>query len=136
MFKEYLKNEARFIHKPELVDETYDDLGLMTYTMKTDLIFWNGKKQIVIKRADENGVFYTNLASVPSWARWIIKPDDKDLKYPSILHDGLYDKRSFTKRVYADWNYLIAMKCEKVNWAKRWVIFLSVRIAGKDYYKK
>ena len=55
------------------------------------------------------------------------------LKYPSILHDGLYEDKTSFARLYADWMYLLAMRTEGVNIFVRWFFFLSVRIFGKKY---
>jgi hypothetical protein len=132
--KEDFKNKPRFIHKPELIFE-YERDGFKYYSLADDLIYWTGKKQIVIKKVDKSGVFITNLSSIPKVLHWIIKPDNKKLIYPSILHDGLYSKHSIIKRIVGDWLYLGALKVEGFNALGRWVVFLSVRLFGKDYYR-
>lgn len=132
-FKDYFRTKAKFIHKPNLVEEYTED-DVVFYSMDSDLVFFNGKKNIVIKAVDEGGgVFYTNLASIPNYLSWFVKADRKKMKYASVLHDGLYDDKNLYKRVYADWMFLLALKVEGEYLPLRWIAFLSVRIFGSSY---
>lgn len=138
-FKDYFKPKAYFVHKPNLITE-YKENGVVFYSMDSDLIFATGKKiggrdeLIVIKAIDESGAtFFSNLASVPRLLKWAIKPDRDKLKYPALLHDGLYGETKLFKRVYADWIFLLALKVEEENIFIRWGAFLAVRVAGSSY---
>ncbi len=125
--------KAVFVNKPKFIKQYRGRDGLMKYSMDSALVFWTGRKQIVIKNMDYNGTFITNLASLPLWIHWLLKPDSKYLKYASALHDGLYDKKNLYKRVYADWTYLQALKVEGCPFVLRWVFFFGVRIFGSSY---
>lgn len=132
--KKYFTSKPRFIHKPKLVKEFIGIDGLVKYSIDSDLIFWTGKEQVIVKAVDEDGrVFLTNLASIPRVLHWLIKPDDKDLIYPSMLHDGLYDAKSIFNRIRADFLFLLALKAEKSSFTKRWFAFVFVRIFGSRY---
>ena len=138
-FKDYFKPKAYFVHKPNLIFE-YEEEGEKYYSMDSDLIFCTGKivkgklEKIVIKAIDESGaIFYSNLASIPKLLRWLVKPDSKRIKFPALLHDGLYGETKLFKRVYADWIFLLALKVEEENIFIRWGAFLAVRVAGSSY---
>ncbi len=122
-----------FITKPNFIYEFTGDDGLKKYSMDSDLVFWNGKKQFIAKAVDHNETFITNLASLPKWIHWLIKPDSKYLKYGSALHDFLYDEKDIYKRVDADWTYLQALKVEGCPFVLRWGFFFGVRIFGSSY---
>ena len=138
-FKDYFKPKAYFEHKPNLIFE-YEEEGEKYYSMDSDLIFCTGKmiegekEKIIIKAIDESGaIFYSNLASIPKWLTWLIKPDRDKLKYAALLHDGLYGALTLGKRVYDDWIFLLALKVEEENIFIRWGAFLAVRVAGSSY---
>lgn len=126
-------SEARFIHKPNLIEEFTGDDGLMKYSMDSDLIFWDGKVQVIVKAISNNEVFISNLASLPKFVHFALKPDNKYIKYPSVLHDGLYENKSMFSRVKSDWLFLEALKAEQCPYLLRWTMFLAVRIAGSSY---
>ena len=132
-FKDYFKSDAKFIQKPNFIEEFRGQDGLMKYSLDKDLVFWNGKEQITIKAVDNNEVFISNLASIPTFLHSILKPDNKYIKYASCLHDGLYDDKDLASRVYADWMFLLAMKQEDCPLVLRWVLFLGVRLFGSSY---
>ena len=148
-FKDYFGTKAYFVHKPNLVLE-YEEKNETTYTLDSDLIFWNGKKQIIIKRLDEDGgSFKTNLVTLPTIFRKIVKFFERfewfekiiyslreKMKFGAVLHDGMYDRPSFFERVYADWMLLLAYKVDGVNFFIRWLAFLLVRIFGSSYRNK
>ena len=125
--------EQRFIHKPKFIPEYVGDDGLMKYSMDSDLIYWDGTNQIIVKAVSNNEVFITNLASIPTWLHKIIKPDNKYIKYASALHDGLYEHKSIMSRVRSDWMYLSALKAEECPLILRWTFFLGVRCFGSSY---
>ncbi len=125
--------KAIFITKPNFVYEFTGEDGLKSYSMSSDLVFWTGKKQIVIKAVDHNETFITNLASVPKFLHSILKPDSKYLKYARALHDGMYEAKNLFTRVYSDWTYLKALKADDCPFALRWSCFLGVRMFGSSY---
>ena len=132
-FKDLLNNKAEFVHKPNLVFEYRNMEGVSFYSLDSDLIYWTGKEQIVVKALEHSEIFITNLASVPEWLHWLIRPDNKYLKYPSVLHDYIYDNKSLAKRVYADWIFLQALKAEGCPFFLRWSAFLAVRRFGGKF---
>lgn len=134
-FKDYLTNKKHigFKSRPNLSLE-YEEKGIKYYSMDKDLTFYNGKNNLVIQRVDASGgVFHTDIATIPKWIHWLYPPNKSKTKYPSILHDGLYEDKAIFARLYADWMYLLSMKTEKVNFFVRWFFFFSVRIFGKKY---
>ena len=106
--------------------------GSKYFSMDAPLIFWDGKKKIIIDNAD----FFTNFASIPKIATKLtgIKPDRETMQLPSALHDDLYGKKTILNRVYSDWMFLKAMKAEGENFFIRWSAFLAVRAFGSEYY--
>lgn len=134
-FKDYLTNRRHigFKSRPNLNLE-YEEDDVKYYSMDKDLIFYNGTNNITILMRDANGgTFHTDIASIPTWLHWLYPPDKNKTKYPSILHDGLYEDKTTFARLYADWMYLLAMRTERVNFFIRWFFFISVRIFGKKY---
>ncbi len=104
--------EAKFLTRPDL-ELAYTDLdGINFYLLKSQLVFHNGSKNIIVNPVKDNDSFYTNLASTPRFLHWLIPPDKNLYKYPSILHDYLYSDRSVSRR-YADKMFLIAIKSER-----------------------
>ena len=148
-FKDYFRTKAYFVHKPNLVKE-YEEKNETTYTLDSDLIFWNGKKQIIIKRLDEDGgSFKTNLVTLPAIVRKIVKFFERfewfekiiyslreKMKFGAVLHDGMYDRPTFFERVYADSMLLLAYKVDGVNFFFRWIAFILVRLFGSSYRNK
>lgn len=131
----YFENRKHigFKSRPNLELE-YEEDKTKYYSMDKDLTFYNGKNNLVIKTKDAaGGIFHTDIATIPTWLHWLYPPDKKKTKYPSILHDGLYEDKALFARLYADWMYLLAMRSEGVNIFVRWFFFLSVRIFGKKY---
>ena len=67
-----MKTKPKFIHKPILIPE-YEQDGEITYTLDSNLIFWNGKKQIIVpiieiemidlvKRNDASLLFFSPIS--------------------------------------------------------------------------
>lgn len=86
--------------------------GLRYYSLKTPLIYVY--KGIEHKIDDENFLF--NFASVPKALRKFYKPDKKDIKYPSIVHDYDYSDRT-TKRLRDDLKIYALQKSEQIKFA-------------------
>ena len=121
--------KPQFVHKPKITFAK-SIKGIPFYSMDSDLVYWDGKKLITIKHEG----FLTNLASIPKWLHFAIKPNRLTMFYASILHDGMYGTKSLWKRISCDWCYLGAMKAEGENFFIRWTAFLAVRAFGSDYY--
>ena len=121
--------KPHFVTKPKITFAKSIE-GVPFYSMDSDLVYWNGKKLITIKHEG----FLTNLASIPKWLHFAIKPNRLTMFYASILHDGLYGEKTLSKRVLSDWTYLQAMKADGENFFIRWSAFLAVRAFGSEYY--
>lgn len=72
--------------------------------------------------------FVTDLASIPAFARWALKPDGQYAE-AAIVHDVMYDLMLFPRR-FADIVFDDAMKRAKVPFPIRKVIYWSVRLMG------
>lgn len=93
------------------LEKEYEKDGLTYYSLKSDLVFFDGENNITIKPFSDGGTFYTNLASTPKFLHFMIPPDKSLYKYPSILHDYHYSTKDVSRR-YADKIFLIAIKSE------------------------
>jgi phosphate/sulfate permease len=81
------------------------------------------KKTIVVPKG-----FVTDLASVPFYF-WAVLPRDGVYMLPAIIHDYLYwDQRC--GRSEADDVLFLAMKEYEIDAARRWIIYLGVRLGG------
>lgn len=80
--------------------------------------------------------FNTDLASVPK-IFWPILPPFGKYTNAAIIHDFLYSKYNLTdiNRKEADRMFLKIMKFYKVNNIKRHLIYLAVRLFGKNRWK-
>lgn len=86
--------------------------GLQYYSLKTPMIYWY--KGVKYELFDNEFLF--NFASVPKALRKFYKPDKKDIKYPSIVHDYDYSNR-YTKRLKDDLKLYALQKSEQVKFA-------------------
>lgn len=78
--------------------------------------------------------FWTDLASVPWFARWYVSRDGDHTK-PAVIHDWLYDVVSGfdfpgISRLDADRVFYEALKVRGVRPGLALVLFLSVRVGG------
>lgn len=88
--------------------------------------------------------FRTDLASVPSWAQWLI-PHNGPYAPAAVVHDWLYIERPPSlgtdgwvpiTRKDADGVLLRIMRELKVAWWKRTLIYNAVRVGGWWYWYK
>lgn len=85
--------------------------GLDYYALKSDLTFFNGKDNIVVRPTWNGETFMTNMASTPKWLHWIIPPDKRLYRRAAVLHDWLYCHRTISRR-FADKMFLLAIRAE------------------------
>lgn len=83
---------------------------------------------------DEDGTHYTapkgdrtDGASIPPWAWSLVGGPFSGLYLkPAVIHDNLCRMKKILRKL-ADKVFLRAMKCNKVNWFKRWLFYRIVR---------
>lgn len=135
------------------LETTFDHLGndgLKWYSLKSDLVFYNGKDNIIVRGVWNGETFLTNMASTPKWLHWLIPPDKKLYKRASVLHDWLYSHRDVSRR-YADKMFLLAIRSEmrdilvnvgnpRTKWLRQirytfiaYSFWLAVRLLGKSF---
>ncbi len=93
--------------------------------------FWNRAgniTKIVIPRG-----FTTDLASVPRVFQSIIPKLGHHIR-PAIVHDYCYEGGSNLTRKEADEMFLEGMKKTKVNFIRRNLMWLAVRVGGKGLW--
>lgn len=93
-----------------------------------DVVYYGGDcTYIRIAARDGN---YTDLASIPFFAWWLLKPDGPWL-YAAIIHDSLCGRKGVTRPV-ADAIMWQIMKTEegeyKTSWWERTAIYAAIRV--------
>jgi len=106
-----MNKDIGFINRPDLLEEYPDENGVMFYSLKEDMKFFNGVNELLVRKAWNQTVFMTNLASTPKFLHWLIPPDNKYYKYPSVLHDWLYSQKD-VPRSFADKMFRLAIISE------------------------
>lgn len=130
-------------------DHTGND-GRDWYYLKSDLVFFNGKKHLTVRPFEFGETFLTDMASTPKFLHFIIPPDKRLYKRAAVLHDYLYTDRTVSRR-YADRMFLLAIRADMkeilVNvgnprtkllrslryTATAYIFYLVVRIFGKSF---
>lgn len=78
--------------------------------------------------------YISNGASIPKLLRGIYSQQGVYVM-PSIIHDYLYDNQIYS-REFADRQFLLDMDKTNTNKSTKWVFYWTVRIFGKNNWKK
>lgn len=80
--------------------------------------------------------FETDLASIPKWLHWYIKPDDWDILLPCLCHDAVYGFKgkmpNGVKITRKESDEFLRKCCIEMGMRKTqaWMVYWSVRIGG------
>ena len=116
-----------FNTKAKLKYEYRDSEGVRWYSLKSELIFLDGKDVYIVPRS----TFLFDCASVPNLLQFIYIPTGRYTE-ASILHDWCYGERNIS-RLKADNLFYKAMKSSKVNIFTRTLFYLAVRVGGSSH---
>ena len=106
-----MRNDIGFKTELHLELEFENANGMKFYSLKTDLIFFDGKENIIVPSKMKNETFFTNLASIPKYLHWLIPPDKKLYRKSSVFHDFCYTQRHISRK-RADKLFLLATRSE------------------------
>jgi len=132
---------VRYNARPRESDPTSDWQLRTGYTVWIDIDWMDETKRwreetwaLTAPRA-----MYTDLSSIPAFARWIVSKSGPHLE-ASIIHDWLYLKwtdHRFGQKRFSDWVFADAVlvaglrDLKDFHWFKRWMIAFAVQTAGR-----
>lgn len=79
--------------------------------------------------------FKSDFASIPNFAHWFVNPFGVHAE-AAIVHDWLYAQAEPGKRKQADEIFYRAMARQNVDWLRRRIMFLAVRLGGGGAYAR
>ena len=94
--------------------------------------YWTppGKPMVII--VVDKG-FTTDLASIPRVFQSVVPKLGHHIR-PAIVHDYAYEGHTSLTRKEADAMFLDGMKTTKVNFVRRWAMWVAVRVGGKGKF--
>lgn len=110
------------------------------YIVHSEVAYW--EKGLVVQIETP---FICDLASIPSWLRWVVSNDDPRIWLPAIIHDWCYmhqgiikpfkyGSRYIPRKVYSrsqcDRFFYSGLRDQSVSYMKSQLMWLGVRAGG------